>query len=226
MKKITLILFAACFVAFTGCKKEGCTDESAINYSSEATKDDGSCEYETEIQTDTTTTSTTSTSTSDFYLNSDAIDSNGELLAAYKCETKVNGIEESIPLNWGNVPEGTGSIAIMMQHFPNSADTENANCYLLLWDIDPSITSIAHGAADDGAWFMGSDKDGTYVSYTSPCSQDVGTHAYEIIIYALDQTPSSLPQQSSLSVDRTTFLNAISTVTIVDQATLEFNDVN
>lgn len=30
---------------FTSCKKEGCTDESALNYSADATKDDGSCSY-------------------------------------------------------------------------------------------------------------------------------------------------------------------------------------
>jgi hypothetical protein len=33
------------FLAFSSCKKEGCTDESATNYSSEAKKNDGSCLY-------------------------------------------------------------------------------------------------------------------------------------------------------------------------------------
>lgn len=33
------------FVAFTSCKKKGCTDLDAINYSIEAKKDDGSCEF-------------------------------------------------------------------------------------------------------------------------------------------------------------------------------------
>jgi len=32
-------------VAFTSCKKEGCTDETALNYNEEAKKDDGSCTY-------------------------------------------------------------------------------------------------------------------------------------------------------------------------------------
>lgn len=30
---------------FTACKKEGCTDETALNYDEKAKKDDGSCEY-------------------------------------------------------------------------------------------------------------------------------------------------------------------------------------
>lgn len=33
-------------VAFTSCKKEGCTDPSATNYKKEAKKDDGSCQFE------------------------------------------------------------------------------------------------------------------------------------------------------------------------------------
>ncbi|MFA7272290.1 MAG: hypothetical protein WC044_00390 [Crocinitomicaceae bacterium] len=33
--------------AFTSCKKEGCTDELAINYFSKVKKDDGSCSYST-----------------------------------------------------------------------------------------------------------------------------------------------------------------------------------
>ena len=32
-------------IALSSCKKEGCTDESAINYNSKAKKDDSSCEY-------------------------------------------------------------------------------------------------------------------------------------------------------------------------------------
>lgn len=35
------------FVAFTSCKKKGCTDVDALNYSSEAEKDDGTCEFYT-----------------------------------------------------------------------------------------------------------------------------------------------------------------------------------
>ena len=102
--------------------------------------------------------------TSDFTLSSDAI-SGGELLDSYKCEKKVNGIEDSIPLTWSNVPESAGSLAIIMYHYPNPNDTSKANSYLLLWDIDPFVTSIAHGAADDGPWYMGANKDGVTISY-------------------------------------------------------------
>ncbi|WP_107037132.1 DUF4856 domain-containing protein [Brumimicrobium mesophilum] len=46
IKKI--FVFTAAATMLIACKKEGCTDESAINYNSEAQKDDGSCEFDTE----------------------------------------------------------------------------------------------------------------------------------------------------------------------------------
>ena len=46
MKKTILLFAVASLVAVTSCKKKGCTDPTAINYNSEAEKDDGTCEYE------------------------------------------------------------------------------------------------------------------------------------------------------------------------------------
>ncbi len=170
-----------------------------------------------------TSTPTTDTSTT-FTLTSSAI-SNGELLATYKCEEKVNGTEKSIPLSWSNVPASTESLVVIMHHFPNSNDTSNVNSYLLLWNIDPSVTEIAHGGADDGNWYMGSNKDGDAVSYTSPCSQDEGTREYTITLYALSQTPATLPTESTVDVTYDVLVNAIETVTVIEKATLTFNDV-
>ena len=73
---------------------------------------------------------------------------------------------------------------------------------------------------------MGSDKDGRTVSYTSPCSQSAGAHEYTITIYALSQTPASLPKANSIEVTRDVLLEAIATVTVVDQGSLAFSDVN
>ena len=43
---VKFLIPALAFAAFTSCKKEGCTDPTAINYSEEAKKDDNSCQYE------------------------------------------------------------------------------------------------------------------------------------------------------------------------------------
>jgi hypothetical protein len=113
-----------------------------------------------------------------------------------------------------------------MQHFPNASDETKANSYLLLWDINPSITEIAYGLADDEEWYMRANKDGNAISYTSPCSPCSESHEYTITIYALSETPTTLPNASSLSVDYDALIEAISTVTIIDKAVLTFNDVN
>ncbi|MCT4581279.1 MAG: hypothetical protein N4A35_07660 [Flavobacteriales bacterium] len=48
-KTLTLLAISSA-VAFGSCKKKGCTDETATNYSEEAKKDDGSCEYSILVQ--------------------------------------------------------------------------------------------------------------------------------------------------------------------------------
>lgn len=54
MKKLILFTSVVYFtLALNSCKKEGCTDPTAINYNMAATKDDGSCEYPSPTPTPT-----------------------------------------------------------------------------------------------------------------------------------------------------------------------------
>lgn len=48
-KMLMLALIVAGSIAFTGCKKEGCTDPDATNYDDGAKNDDGNCQYQGEI---------------------------------------------------------------------------------------------------------------------------------------------------------------------------------
>ncbi len=41
--------FACMLTALTGCREEGCTDPEALNFSNDAGKDDGSCEYQGDL---------------------------------------------------------------------------------------------------------------------------------------------------------------------------------
>ena len=159
-----------------------------------------------------------------FSITSSAV-TDGLLLDAYKCEPKVNGIENSIPLSWSNAPANANSFAITMVHYPNPNDSIHLNSYLILWGIDKSVTEIPYAQADKGPWFMGSNKDTTAISYTSPCSPSSGAHKYTITIYALSATPPSLPTYSSLAITYGVLMNALSTVTIIDKATLVFNNI-
>ena len=112
-----------------------------------------------------------------------------------------------------------------MHHYPNPNDTSTVNSYLALWDIDPTVTSISYGDADSGDWYIGSNKDGTAISYTSPCSPYAAVHEYVITVYALSETPASLPKQNSLNVNFDTIVNSLSTVNVLGTAQLIFNDV-
>ena len=162
---------------------------------------------------------------SNFSFSSIAIDANGEILAGYQCEQKENenGVEKSIPLAWNNVPEGTGALAISIHGFPNPNET---NSYLTLWGIAPSVTSISHGGADDGDWYIGPNKDGVSLSYSSPCNPSAGTTDYYITLYALNQTPASLPTESSLEIDYDKLVEAIATVTVIDSIQIAYKSVS
>lgn len=66
MKKTIILIAASAMLFSVSCKKKGCMDEVAINYSAEAEKDDGSCEYDGNVApseiTDDITVATTITS--------------------------------------------------------------------------------------------------------------------------------------------------------------------
>jgi phosphatidylethanolamine-binding protein (PEBP) family uncharacterized protein len=111
-----------------------------------------------------------------------------------------------------------------MYHYPHAEDHAFANSYLLLWGIDPDITEIPYGLADKGNWFMGSNKDGDAISYTSPCSHGPGSHTYTIAVFALAETPETLPQKSTVDVDFVTFMTAIEKTKILGKAELSFVD--
>lgn len=164
---------------------------------------------------------TTDFGNSDFEINSSAIE-NGELLDAYQCEKKCNKRENSIPLSWNNIPESTKSLAIVMYHYPDPHNMTARNSYLLLWGIDPTVKEILYGEADNGEWYMGQNKDGDAISYTSPCSRGPGTHEYIISIFALSEYPELLPEENSLSINFDIFMTAIENVQIVGRADLSF----
>lgn len=162
--------------------------------------------------------------TSTFTLTSAAV-SNGFLLDAYKCEAKVGGIEKNLPLAWANAPTSANAFIINMIHYPNAKDSSIISSYLELWGIDKGVTEIPYGKANAGPWFIGPNKDLNMVSYTSPCSAGAGTHTYIITIYAVSDTPSSLPKANSLTVTYPVLKAALATVTVVGKAVLTFKSV-
>ncbi|MCG8574825.1 MAG: DUF4374 domain-containing protein [Flavobacteriales bacterium] len=76
---------------FTSCKKKGCTDEAAVNYDSEAKKDDESCIYEEDVKVNyvmSLRSLDASEESADYYLTVDDL-MTGEISAVGKGEELV-----------------------------------------------------------------------------------------------------------------------------------------
>ncbi len=58
----------------------------------------------------------------------------------------------------------------------------------------------------------------------SPCSPSGGSHEYTLTLYALSETPASLPTESSLSIGYAELTAAFQNVTVLETATLTFID--
>jgi hypothetical protein len=68
------------FISMSSCKREGCTDELAINYDSKAKTDDGSCEFADESVSGTLTENTHWTNDRIWYLEGKVVVSSGVTL--------------------------------------------------------------------------------------------------------------------------------------------------
>lgn len=82
MNKLVYAALASTLV-FASCKKEGCTDENALNYNDKAKKDDGSCTYESNTYSIPTT----------YVFN----DENGNSTVSYSGQTeRLNQLREMV----------------------------------------------------------------------------------------------------------------------------------
>ena len=141
---------------------------------------------------DSITTSSPET-TSDFTASSVAFTNNGTYPKKYTCDSL--GI--SPPISWANAPVGTASYAITMHTIAIDGARHE---YIILYNIPPTILSIAEGITGVGLWGINTVNGKT--SYTPPCSQGSGSKLYVITVYALSAAPVlTVPQtQVTMSV--------------------------
>jgi Raf kinase inhibitor-like YbhB/YbcL family protein len=113
----------------------------------------------------------------------------GMLAQHYTC----HGAKINPPLNWGGVPAGTKSLALIVD---DSSAPITPFIYWLVYDINPGSTDLQEDSVPTGAR-QAMNSAGTS-AYDAPCPGS-GRHSYRFTVYALDKTlalPSGAPLES------------------------------
>jgi Raf kinase inhibitor-like YbhB/YbcL family protein len=110
-------------------------------------------------------------------LQSSAFADQGNIPAKYTCD----GNSTIPPLAISGVPAEAKSLALIV-HDPD-APVAGGFTHWVIWNIDPTATSIPEGTVPAGA-MQGRNGSGS-VGYTGPCPPS-GMHHYQFLLYALD----------------------------------------
>lgn len=123
-------------------------------------------------------------------IKSTAFSANDMIPARFTCDGKNISPE----LIFGNIPEGTQSLALTLEDpdVPRTVRTDGMWDHWVVWNMSPTTTRIAEGAVPSG--IIGKGTNGK-ASYLGPCPPD-REHRYFFTLYALDAT-LSLPQSAT-----------------------------
>jgi Raf kinase inhibitor-like YbhB/YbcL family protein len=108
-------------------------------------------------------------------LTSSAFKDGGNIPAPYTCD----GASQPPPLAWANVPAGAASLALRVQ----DVDTPQKFIHWIVYDINPSATSMAGGQVPPGAKQTANSfgKPG----YGAPCPPAGSKHRYVFTMLAM-----------------------------------------
>jgi len=114
-------------------------------------------------------------------VESSAFGMNGSIPVQFTCE----GDDIAPPLSWGTPPDGTKSIAILVEDpdAPNPAAPERTFVHCVITGIPPTATSWRGSQLPDGASF--GTNDWGKRAWNGPCPP-IGRHRYFFKVYALD----------------------------------------
>lgn len=124
-------------------------------------------------------------------LESTAFVAGREIPPRYTCD----GENRSPALAWDVPPEGTGSLALIVEDPDAPGGTF---VHWLVYNLPPETRSLPEGATTDSRWANGAlqgKNDFGKVGYGGPCPPR-GTHRYFFRLYALG-SPLSLPPEAS-----------------------------
>ena len=124
-------------------------------------------------------------------LSSTAFTNGGDIPSRHTCE----GQDIAPPLQWGGLPEGTRSLALIVDDpdAPDPAHPQRTWVHWVLYDIAPSASGLPEGGKPLPEGTREGLNDWRRTGYGGPCPP-VGRHRYYFKLYALDQLLSGLHQ--------------------------------
>lgn len=129
-------------------------------------------------------------------LKSTAFEDGGTIPAAHTCD----GADASPPLEWSDVPDGTRSLALIMEDPDAPAGTW---VHWVLYDLPaglkklganlPKTERLAGGGAHGACWGV---EEFSRVGYHGPCPPPGRPHRYLFRLYALDAATDLTPRRT------------------------------
>jgi len=133
-------------------------------------------------------------------ITSSAFADNAAIPAKYTCE----GDDISPPLAWSGVPDGTKSLALIVDDpdAPDPKAPQRTWVHWVLYDLPPASSDLAEGAGA-GVLPAGAKaglNDWKRADYGGPCPP-IGRHRYFFKLYALDTSLSGLNAPTKAQVE-------------------------
>jgi hypothetical protein len=131
-------------------------------------------------------------------ISSSSFEHETDIPSKHTCE----GADVSPPLAWSNVPQGTKSLALILDD-PDAPDPKAPKTTWVHWvvfGIPPSATSIAEGGPLPAGAREGLN-DWKSVGYRGPCPP-IGRHRYFHKLYALDTVLTDMGQPDKAALER------------------------
>jgi Raf kinase inhibitor-like YbhB/YbcL family protein len=134
-------------------------------------------------------------------LTSAAFGPNGPIPRVYTCQGK----DVSVPLSWSGVPDGTKSLALIVDD-PDAPDPEAPKMtwvHWVLYDLPPSTRGLKEGLrpAELPAGTLPGKNDWKRTGYGGPCPP-IGRHRYFHKLYALDTVLPDLGQPTKARLEQ------------------------
>jgi Raf kinase inhibitor-like YbhB/YbcL family protein len=134
-------------------------------------------------------------------LTSPAFTHQGSIPQQYTCQGK----DISPPLSWSGIPEGTKSLALIVDDpdAPDPAAPKRTWVHWVLYDIPPTATGLEEAIPSSRlpAGTREGTNDWNRTGYGGPCPP-IGRHRYFFKLYALDTVPPDLGAAGKADVEK------------------------